>query len=148
MSPKERFKLMPAVAIILKQDNSILLQKRKGTGWNDGEWALVGGGVDGSETILQAATREAQEELGIIIKKDDIKVVHVLHYRAPSGFESITFYLEVSRWQGTPRIMEPDKAQKIEWFDLNELPNNTIEMLKTTLTRVRNKILYGEWGWE
>ena len=148
MSSKERFKLVPAVVLIIKKGNSVLLQKRKGTDWEDEKWALVGGGVDGSETILQAAIREAQEELDITIKKDDLKVVHVLHYRGTSGFESITFYLEASKWDREPRIMEPDKAEEIRWFDLDNLPDNTIEMLKPTFTRIRNKIIYGEWGWK
>ena len=77
---KERFKLVPAVVLFIRRGNEILLGKRCNTGWQDGKWGLFGGGVDGAETVRQAAVREAYEELGIAIDIEHLKVIHVLHH--------------------------------------------------------------------
>lgn len=145
---KERFKLVPAVALLIKKDNKILLQKRKNTGWNDGNWTLLGGGVDGSETILGAAIREAKEELGIHLTKNDLNVVHVLHCRNKDGTEGITFFLEITQWHGDPSNKEPDRCETIAWFNSNNLPENIADLLPPTLKRIQNKVYYGEWGWD
>lgn len=145
---KERFKLVPAVVLLIKNGNTILLQKRKNTGWNDGNWALPGGGVDGSETVVHAAIREAKEELGITLKKDDIKVVHVLHYRNKNGTESVNFFLEVAQWEGEPYNREPEKCETVQWFDTNNIPDNCVDVLPTALKHIQNNVVYGEWGWD
>lgn len=75
---KNRFKLVPAVAIILKKDNQVLLHQRKNTGYADGQWAYIGGGVDGNETIRQAAVREVKEEVGATIHEEDIKEEYLI----------------------------------------------------------------------
>jgi 8-oxo-dGTP diphosphatase len=145
---KERFKLIPAVVLLFKSDKGILLQKRKNTGWNDGKWALPGGGVDGSETIVHAAIREAKEELGITLKKDAIKVVHVLHKRNKDGTESMNFFLEITQWEGEPCNLEPERCETIQWFESNNIPENSVDFLPTILKRIQNKVIYGEWGWD
>jgi hypothetical protein len=44
----ERFKLTPAVYLILVKERKILLAKRKNTGWMDGFYSLVSDHMDGN----------------------------------------------------------------------------------------------------
>jgi len=145
---QERFKLMPTVGIILRKENKILLIKRKNTGWNDGRHAYVGGDVDGGETVTQAAVREAQEELGIKLDKNNLKLIHVLHRKDKIYFESIDFVFEATEWQGQPTNMEPDKCDGFEWFEIDNLPESIVKCLKHVLDEVKKNKFYSEYGWD
>ncbi|KAJ1488286.1 NUDIX hydrolase domain-like protein, partial [Baffinella frigidus] len=52
-----------AAYLLLRRGSSVLLGKRWGTGWMDGKYTLPAGHVDPGERILQAAAREAREEI-------------------------------------------------------------------------------------
>jgi len=143
---KERFKLVPAVALVLKKDDKLLLQKRCNTGYCDDCYGLVGGGIDGNETVLQAMIREAKEEIGITLQKNDLNVVHVLHKADSDGYESIVFFIEASQWHGEPHIMEPDKCTDLCWVTLSNLPHQLVDHLKQTLGNISKNKFYSEWG--
>ena len=145
---KDRFKLVPAVALILEKDGKLLLQRRCNTGFCDDCYGLIGGGVDGNETVLQAAIREAKEEADITIKPDDLNVVHVLHHRDRNNVESITFFIEVTDWQGEPIICEPRKCSDLGWFEIDKLPENLVSYLRQSLENINKGTIYSEWGWE
>ncbi len=57
--------LHAAAYLFITKGPCLLLGKRLGTGFRDGQWCLPGGHVDPGERIRQAAAREAEEELGI-----------------------------------------------------------------------------------
>lgn len=47
---KERYKFISAVYLLLIKENQILLLKRANTGYEDGNYSLVAGHIDGNET--------------------------------------------------------------------------------------------------
>jgi len=145
---KERFKLVPAVSLLLKRDNKILLQRRCNTGWCDDCYALVGGGIEEGETAFTAVIREAEEEIGITLQKHDLRIVHVLHFRNVQGSEGITFFLEATKWQGDPYICEPAKSADMDWFAIDDLPKNIVVFLPSLLVKMNQGILYSEYGWD
>ncbi len=145
---KERFKLIPAVWLIFNQDDKILLLKRKNTGWEDGNYSIPAGKLDGNETVIRAAIREAKEELGLIINQNNLDVVHVLHKRNIDGEETIDFFLNVSNWEGVPENTEPHKCENLEWFELSNMPENMVGCLKHVLKKLEKNIYYSEFGWE
>lgn len=55
------------VRAIIVRDGKIAMQKSK-----DGEYKILGGGVDFGETFCEALAREVLEESGLIIKKESI----------------------------------------------------------------------------
>ena len=64
-----------AVAITLfnkSESAHFLMIKRVGWGSNPGQWALPGGRVDGTETILETAMRELREETGLEAAAHDV----------------------------------------------------------------------------
>ncbi len=58
---------LPAIGVVIWQGDQTLIIKR-GQPPGEGQWGLVGGVQHTGETHFQAASREAQEEAGIIIE--------------------------------------------------------------------------------
>jgi len=67
--------------IIINQDNRLLIVKRavRREKAYPGLWDLPGGGVEEGETLQEAATREAMEEIGIKIRQPQ-DYFYVYHY--------------------------------------------------------------------
>jgi 8-oxo-dGTP diphosphatase len=145
---QERFKLGSFVSLILKQNSKILLIRRFNTGCDDGFYGCAGGGIDGNEPVTYALMREASEELGIKLNKEDLSIVHVLHKRHENGRELIGFFIEAKKWEGEPQNMEPHKCDDIGWFDLHNLPSNSQPTFKHVISMMNKNIFYSEMGWE
>jgi len=69
---KERFKITPAVYLVLMKENKILLSQRYNTGYFDNHYSFPAGHLDGEETLKQAMVREAKEETGIVFRMPGI----------------------------------------------------------------------------
>lgn len=142
---KERFKITPAVYLIIVKDNKVLLSRRYDTGWEDGKYSLVSGHVEAGESATAAMVREAKEEAGITINPKDLKLVHTMHRMSTE--ERIDLFFSVSKWKGTPHNMEPDRCDDMQWFDLNDLPRNLIDCMHVGLKNSLSGIVYSEIGW-
>ena len=101
-------------------DGRILLLKRK-TRPEAGCWGILGGKIDMFETAVETARRETEEEAGIRIAAcewlcfvDQIDRSEGTHWVSP-------VYL-VTAFDGTPRLMEPEKHEALGWFELDALP--------------------------
>lgn len=115
--------LIPVAYVVFRREDRILLQQRRGTGFMDGHWASgAAGHVEAGESVHQAACREAFEELGLSIGPRDLEPLAVLH-RAPNR---VDFFFQCTNWAGQPKLMEPDKAADLQWFDLDALPSPII----------------------
>jgi ADP-ribose pyrophosphatase YjhB (NUDIX family) len=144
---KEHFKLIPTSHLILIKDDKILLLRRFNTGFEDGNYSVVAGHLDGDETFVQAMAREAREEAGIVIRPEDMKVVHVMHRKCCPGVERIDFFIQAKKWKGEPKNMESDKCDELDWFETDKLPKNIIPYVKQAIECIRNNVFYSEHGW-
>jgi len=146
----ERPKVIPAVYLILVKNGRILLSRRYNTGFQDGKYSLPAGHLDGDEeTVGQAMVREAREEIGIGIDLADLELVHVMHRRQekPTSERRISLFFSAKRWEGEPKIMEPDKCDDLQWFEVDRLPENTISYIRQAINCFRRGITYSEYGW-
>lgn len=141
--PKERFKIIPSVYLVLIKDNKILLSRRYNTGYFDNYYSFPAGHLDGEETVKQAMIREAKEETDIVLDPSDLKLIHTMNRRIPND-ERVDFFFTTEKWQGEPKIMEPEKCSDLRWFELNSLPNNTIPYIKQAIDSYLNNIIYSE----
>ena len=147
VKPKERFKLIPAVYLFLIKDEKILLLKRFNTGYEDGNYSVIAGHFDGKEKAIDALIREAKEEAGIKVKRQNIKFVHVMH-RWSMDHERIDLFYVCNKWTGTIRNMEKNKCSGLDWFPLKKLPKNMVPCVKFAIQNCLKKIYYSEFGWE
>ncbi len=92
------------VVFIIKDGDKYLYLKREHTGAYDGYYMFPAGHVEDGESVLNAATRELREELGIATTADDF----ILRLVSPTPTH-INFYFEVCRYTGTIRNNEPEK---------------------------------------
>lgn len=121
-----RFSLVPASYVYLRRGDEVLLQQRMNTGYMDGYWvAGAAGHVEPGELAIDAAVREAREELAVDIDPEHLELVTVMQRTDGSDLaveQRVDWMWEARDWQGDPRIAEPGKTSALEWFSLRELP--------------------------
>ncbi len=47
-------------------------------------------------------------------------------------------------FEGNPENKEPQKCDHVDWYDLENLPDNTLPHVKFALTNIKNKIPVSE----
>ena len=146
-TPKERFKLIPVVYLVLRKDDQVLLLRRANTGYQDGKYGLVAGHLDGDELGTTAMVREAKEEAGIDVDPSKLEFVHVAHRlsRNQVGQERIDLFYQLKEWRGKIVNAEPKKCDDLSWFDINNLPDNMLPFVKQVLTYIAKGISYSEY---
>ena len=124
-----RFQVVPASYVVLQRHegaDQVLLQLRSGTGYMDGHWACAAAGhVEAGESAVEAAVREAREELGVRIAPPDLVPLCAMHRTHGNGKpidERVDFFFTCSRFEGSPRRLEQHKSADLRWFDLAALP--------------------------
>ncbi len=147
IATKERFKLIPAVYLVLRKGDQVLLLRRANTGYQDGKYSLIAGHLDGDELGTTAIVREAKEEAGIDIDPSKLRFVHVAHRlsRNQVGQERIDLFYELHEWQGQIVNVEPEKCDDLAWFDINNLPENMLPYIRRVLTDVARDVSYSEY---
>lgn len=142
----ERFKLVVAVHLILIKNGKILLLRRYNTGYEDGNYSVVAGHIDGKESVITSMQREAKEEAGIKIKEEDLEIVHVMH-RNSEDRESIDYFLTCKKYEGNIQIMEKDKCDELKFYDLENLPINVIPYVRKGIEYYKNDVPFSVYGW-
>lgn len=143
----ERFTFVAAVHLFLVgTDGAVLLLRRCNTGYEDGNWSVVAGHLDGSEEVKTAAIREAREEVGVTIDPADLAIVGVMHRKSTD--ERVDFFLVAARWGGEVRNREPDKCDAFQWCALDHLPTNIVPYVRRALDNYRRGRWFDSYGWE
>jgi len=140
-----RFRLVSEVHLVLFRNDNILLLRRANTGYEDGNYSVVAGHMDGNETARQAMCREAMEEAGVHIEPEDLRVVHVIHRK--NDDERVSFFLTPDRWHGEPVNREPHKCSELAWYPVDSLPENTIPYVRHAIAQIQEGNTYSEFGW-
>jgi 8-oxo-dGTP diphosphatase len=125
-----RFRVVPAAYVVLRRGPEVLLQLRAGTGYRDGHWACAAAGhVEAGESVLQAAVREALEEVGVRIDPADLVPLCAMHRTHANGRpidERADFFFTCTRFEGEPRRIEENKSADLRWFRLDALPDPVV----------------------
>ncbi len=107
--------------IIIRKQEKILLIQRGYEPFKD-RWALPGGHIDyGKETLEQSAKRELEEETGLKVNIQDLKLFGV--YSSPDRdprAHYITHVYLANMFKG--RTKAGDDAKNVRWFPISQLP--------------------------
>jgi 8-oxo-dGTP diphosphatase len=108
------------VGVIVRWEHKVLLGKRK-SGHGSGSWSFPGGHLELGEQIEHCARREVEEETGAVVSivcrgpyTNDIFHEERKHY--------VTLFVVADYISGDIEAQEPDKCERWEWFDWNDLP--------------------------
>ena len=142
----DRIKFPVAVHLFLLRNQEILLLRRYNTGYEDGNYSVIAGHLDGGEDVYTAMIREAREEAGIDINARDLEIVQVMH-RKKADEKRIDYFFRCERWTGEVRNMEPNKCDQLAWYPLDNLSGNTIDYIREAIENYRNGVRFTIFGW-
>lgn len=111
-------------AVLKNSEGKILFQERDGNGKNPYKWGLFGGGIEKSETPLEAIIRELKEELGVVISKSDV----IEKYKIPF-FDYHIFEIKLRK--------TPKKSNLKEGKDMKFMTKREFIKTKNALWRVK-----------
>jgi 8-oxo-dGTP diphosphatase len=136
------------VHMLLLRDRQLLLSRRRDPSPRfDGLWHLPSGKLDAGESVLAAAVREAQEEIGVTISQQDLRLVHTHHANGCGVEPRLGLFFEARRWAGDPVNREPAKCSELGWFDLDDLPADIIEYPAAGIRAYLQEESFGLQGW-
>lgn len=143
------FQAAVAVHGILRDHQRLLLIRRAGTGYRDGQLSLPAGHLDGGEDAVTGLVRELREELGIEADPHDCRLALLMH-SAPEfadDSEYLHLFFVVGTWSGEPRITEPDKCSELLWADERTPLSDLADYVREALAAVNRGDRLALHGW-
>lgn len=141
MPIQQRFRTILTARVLLEyRDHLLFLAQTKANG---GGYTLPGGKIEGLEFAKDALVREAFEEVGIILERNKLRLVHITHRKLKSVIE-IIFLFQASDWSGEMAVREPEKFREATWLPADEHPERLTAVLKYTLDRLAKGKFYSE----
>ncbi len=116
--------------MIFNKEGKILLGKRKGS-HGSGEYSFPGGHLEYKESFEECAKREVMEECGIEIKDLRFQLVANVNKYYPRHDVYIGL---IAKWKsGDPKVMEPNKCESWNWYELDNLPEPLFYFCRLTV---------------
>lgn len=130
---------------LFDQSGRVLLMRRAGSGYADGQLGVPSGHVDLGETITGCIVREASEELGISVDAEHLGFAGTMFRRSQEP--RVDYFFTARVWTGDPVICEPHKCTELVWAGPDELPDDVIPYLVRALANARAGRQFDEYGW-
>ncbi len=111
------------VAVIVENNGKFLLGLRK-SDLGKNTWGLPGGKLDFGEELKDCAVRELLEETNLKTNTEYLKLVGISNTVFDDKTHYITVIYKTDVYFGELLVTEPDKCEKWEWFDYENLPEN------------------------
>lgn len=142
MPAARRFRTILTARLLLeyREHTLYLLQ----TPENGGSYTLPGGKIEGEEFAKEGLIREAFEEIGIILTKKSLKMVHVMHKRLKSTTE-IIFFFRSRTWTGEIMVKETDKFKEAKWLPHDEPPKRLPAVIKVAMTKIQEDKTFSQY---
>ena len=128
-------------AVLLIKDNHLLLLR---DAKHPERLKPVGGKVETGESFLQAAVREVQEELGLVLAPADLQAIHLADFFWLDVHHVTTIFL-AKQWTGQPINNDPVDHSELVWIPLTDLPTAIRDPLREAITKALAGEFYTEW---
>jgi 8-oxo-dGTP diphosphatase len=146
MGQQQRYKSNVDLHLILRDGTGgVLLGERRNTGWADGHLGLPSGHLEDGESATAGAVREGEEEIGVLIKPEDLVLVHLMHHHTDSG--RVALFFQATTWTGEIVNREPDKCAGWDFVPLDALPGTVVPYVAEALRHASVGVAYSERGW-
>ena len=112
------------IIYIINNKKEILLQKRSSTKkHHPNKWALCSGHVeDFDEDFETAAVRELNEELGLIISKEELELVFVKEVVDDSKDKHITkYYVLHTDKNENDFVLQKEELSEVKWYEITKV---------------------------
>ncbi len=109
---------VPAVAVVIFNENKEILLVKRGEDPKKGMWALPGGFMEVEEDVVDAAKRETEEETGL--KIDKLKLLDI----ATEGSKRYTTVLLVAYYSKifSGKLKPGDDSVDVKFFSYKNMP--------------------------
>lgn len=130
--------LLSAGVIVHDRDTDRIALLRRGpkAKFGRGSWDLPVGKSDPGEPATVTAVRELAEETGLVVAPESLRLAQVAHgawgVEAPNGYVGLIFVTH--EWSGDLVNAEPEKHDRLDWFDVSALPEPFVPVAKSVLT--------------
>jgi 8-oxo-dGTP diphosphatase len=114
----------------------VLMGQRKGS-HGEGEWSFPGGHLEYMEAFEETAVRELAEEVGPNFIVEDFRVVSIINLVEYAPKHYLDVGMECWWVSGDPVVMEADKVEQWEWFDVENLPSPRFATIDRILAGAR-----------
>ncbi|BCB89825.1 NUDIX hydrolase [Phytohabitans suffuscus] len=131
--------------ILRDAQGRVLLGRRQNTGWADGQLGLPSGHLEDGESATTGMAREAGEEIGVLVKADNLRLVHLTHHHTDSG--RVALFFEATDWAGEVTNREPDKCAGWSFVDPTDPPAGIVPYITDALRHIAAGAAYSERGW-
>ena len=118
--PEQSNALGDSRVIIINEQNEVLLVQNRLTKF----WYVPGGGINRDELAIDAAVREAQEEVGISLYKEKLVLIATVNQSFPVAEQPTNIYghFFVTRLKGKVDLkIDPAEIEKAKWIPIDEL---------------------------
>src|SRR5581483_11122854 len=111
-----------AIRVIIFKDNKVLLGKNSShkDRFAPGRFGPPGGHLDYLESFVDCAKRETLEECGIEI--ENVKFQSIVNSTEFKPYHNISIMMTANWKVGKPKVLEPEKCESWDWYDINNLP--------------------------
>ncbi|WP_244321031.1 NUDIX hydrolase [Streptomyces melanosporofaciens] len=131
-----------------RPDGTVLLGLRHpDSAFAPSTWHVLAGHCE-QENAIACLIREAREEAGLHIERQDVELVHVVHHIGkPRNPPLLGLFFRARTWSGEPVLREPDKCTQWKFWDPAALPDDLVPYTRLAIAKIQNGELYSETGW-
>ncbi len=140
----ERLKVKVAVFLVWEREGKYLFSLRRNTGYRDGFYTVPSGHVDVGELPMSAMVREAEEEIGVVLKEEDLECVHSQFQKDVYADYYFRIRCDAQAFNGEAENKEPEKCGEVRWETLEELGDGVVLKVRYALECIEKRIFFSE----
>lgn len=145
----DRLLVRCAVHLFLIKEGKVLVEKRKNREYGNNELDVIASHILGNESAIDAIIRTAKTEVNIDIKKEDLKIIQVMHQKC-IPYEYINYFFIADDYTGELKNNDVEYCDGIEWVDFKYPIDNMMsyinEAIKNYLENPDNHFTF--YGWK